>query len=110
LSDNGPFENSTELALERADVRVVDVAVTHEGDGVADGLRAEPVGHVRDPREVGAACAEQRDDLFDVDFLTGEHTVEHLTDRGTGARRPSAGSVAGTRRGGATCPPALQSS
>ena len=44
-----------EPALERADVRVVDVAVAHEGDLVADDLAPQLVGDLRDPRDLGAA-------------------------------------------------------
>ena len=86
-----PLRERAELALERADVRVVDVAVAHERDGVADRFRAQAVGDVRDPGEVGAARAEQGDDLFDVDLLAGEHTVEHFADRGARACGPSGG-------------------
>ena len=85
----------TELALEGADVRVVDVAVAHEGDGVTDRLGAQAVGDVRDASEVGAPCAEQGDDLLDVDFFAGEHTVEHLADCGARTRGPSRGECRG---------------
>ena len=62
-----------ELALERADVRVVDVAVAHEGHDVADDLAPQLVGHLGDPRDLGPACAEQGDDLVEPDLLAGEH-------------------------------------
>ena len=67
-----------ELALERADVRVVDVAGSHEGDDVADGVGAELIGDRSDTRDVGTTRAEQRDDLVDADFLACCDAVEHV--------------------------------
>ena len=43
-----------ELAAVGADVGVVDVAVDDVGDGVADALRAQPVGRPADGREIRA--------------------------------------------------------
>ncbi len=92
-----PLRERAELALERADVRVVDVAVADERDGVADCFRAQAVGDVRDAGEVGTARAEQRDDLLDVDLFTGQHAVEHLADRGARPRRPARGKRRGNQ-------------
>ena len=80
-----------EPALERADVRVVDVAVADERDLVADDLAPQLVGDLGDARDLGAARAEQRDDLVDADLFAGEHAVEHLADRAAGARRRRGG-------------------
>ena len=44
---------AAEPALERADVRVVDVAVVDEGDDVAHGLPAQLVGHLGHGRHLG---------------------------------------------------------
>ena len=88
-----------EPALERADVRVVDVAVAHEGDGVADGIDAELIGDRGDLEEVGTARAEERDDLVDADLVTCEHAVEHVTHRRAGARRPPRRDRRGQHRG-----------
>ena len=49
-----------ELALERADVRVVDVAVADERDLVADDVAAELVGDLGDLHDLRTARAEQR--------------------------------------------------
>ena len=65
------------------------------------------VGDVRDLGEVGAARAEQGDDLVDADLFAGEHAVEHLADRACGARAVQPGSGRpGSSAGGATSPPA----
>ena len=48
-----PLRERAEPALERADVRVVDVAVAHERDGVADDLAPQLVGHLAHRRELG---------------------------------------------------------
>ena len=58
-----PLREAAELALERAHVGVVDVAVVHPRDGVADRLVAQFVGQLGDRRHLGAAGPEQRDDL-----------------------------------------------
>ena len=76
-----------ELALERAHVRVVDVAVRHPGDLVAHDALAQLVGDGGDRGDVGAAGAEQRDDLVLADFLAFEHAGEHFGDRAAGVRR-----------------------
>ena len=88
-----------EPALERAHVRVVDVAVADERDLVADDLAAELVGDLGDPHDLGPARAEQRDDLVDADLFAGEHAVEHFADRG---RRRGAGASGGEQRAAAS--------
>ncbi len=52
------LREGAEPALERADVGVVDVAVPHEGDGVADDVAPELVGDLGDALHVGAACLQ----------------------------------------------------
>ena len=82
-----------EPALERADVRVVDVAVADERDVVADDVAPELVGDGGDLADLRTACAEQRDDLGLVDGLAGAHAVEHLGDPPTRCRASTATSV-----------------
>ena len=81
-----PLRERAEPALERADVRVVDVAVADERDLVADDLAAQLVGDRGDPRDLGTARREQRDDLVDADLFAGDDAVEHLADRAARAR------------------------
>ena len=76
-----PLGEGAELALEGADVGVVDVPVGHVGDLVAHDVVAELVGHLGHGPHLGAAGAEQGDDLVLVDRLSGQHRVEHLGDR-----------------------------
>ena len=52
-----------EAALEGADVGVVDVAVAHVGDGVADRRPAQVVGDLGHHLHLGAPGAEERHDL-----------------------------------------------
>ena len=80
------LREGAEPAAERADVRVVDVAVPHEGDDVTDRVASQLVGDVGDQAHVGAPRREQRDDLVDVGGLAGQDPVEDLADRA--ARRP----------------------
>ena len=70
-----------EFATVRAHVCVVDVAIAHEGDLVADDRAAQLIGDFGDPRDFGTARREQRHDLADADLFTREHPGEHLTDR-----------------------------
>src|SRR3546814_5395323 len=67
-----------EAALVQADVRVVDVANDRVADGVADRLRAQPIGGGADGDEVGATCAEQGRDFDFAEFAarSEEHTSE----------------------------------
>ena len=79
------LREAAEAALERADVRVVDVAVVHPRDDVADRRAAKVVGDLGDGHDLGAACAEERDELVDPGLLPEQHAVEHLAHR---AARP----------------------
>ena len=81
------FRESAELALERAHVRVVDVAVRHPGDVVAHGLAAQLVGQRRHGEDLGAAGREQGGDLVLAHLLAGADAVEHRGD-GAGECRP----------------------
>jgi hypothetical protein len=76
LSESGPRER-TELALERADVRVVDVA-RHESDRVTDRLAAQRT----------ATAVMAKTSLPAVNSVISSiptrrlcHTAEHLGDR-----------------------------
>ena len=102
------LREGAELALERADVRVVDVAIAHERDRVAHGLAPQLIGDRARPRATsGPRALEQRDDLVDADFFAREHTVEHVADGRAGARRPPGGRQRDERRA-ASSPPAAQ--
>ena len=81
-----PLRERAEPAFERADVRVVDVAIGDPRDDLADGLAAQVVRHLSDRRHLGAARREQRHELVDVGFLTQQHAGERLADRAAGAR------------------------
>ena len=84
-----PLRERAEATLERADIRVVDVAVPHEGDGIADRLDSELVGDRGDMEEVGPARAEERHDLVDAHFFSREGALEHLADRRARASGPA---------------------
>ncbi len=90
------LREGAEAALERAHVRVVDVAVANEGHLVADDLAPELVGDLGDPHDLRTAGTEQRHDLVDADLLAGQYTRENLTHTATRARH----AAAGTRSGG----------
>ena len=106
-----------EPALEGAHVGVVDVAVGHPGDHVADLVAAQLVGDLGHGPHLGAPGREQRDDLVLADLLAEAHPGEHLrhgaiarsAPRPDGpARRPGAVADTGpapTRGGGAATPP-----
>ena len=47
----------------------------------ADDRLPQLVGDARDRRDVGAAGAEQRDDLVFTDLVAFEHSGQHLGDR-----------------------------
>ena len=95
----GTLGETAELALERAHVRVVDVAVVHPGHDVAHGLAAQLVGDLAHGDHLGATGTKQRDDFVVADLLARHHTVEHLSHGATGKRGPAhdvRGQVAGT--------------
>ena len=85
----GSLGEAAELALERADVRVVDVAVVHPGHDVAHCFATQLVGHLADGDHLGSARGEQGDNLFVPDLLTGHHPVEHLAHSPAGMRGAS---------------------
>ena len=85
-----PLGEPAERALEGAHVGVVDVAVHHVGDGVADHVAPDLVGCRRDRGHLGATGAEQGDDLRLADLLPGRDTLEDLGD---GPLDPSPGLV-----------------
>ena len=72
--------------------------LTHVGDGVADRLPAQVVGHLGDRGDLRAPGREQGDDLGLADLLPGPDAVEHLAP----PRRPDSSAVqrvpAGDRR------------
>ena len=82
-----------ELALEVADVGVVDVAVDDVGDDVAARLAPQRVGGAHHRFEVGAAGAEERRDLVFGEIVAASRTIE---DRAL-ARRLRAAPRAATR-------------
>ena len=77
---------AAEAALEGAHVGVVDVAVVHEGDGVAHHLATQLVGHLGHRRHLGTPGREQGDDLVDAHFLAHQHAGQHLAHRPGGPR------------------------
>ena len=81
------LREGAEPALESADVRVVDVPVGDEGDGVADGLAAELVGDLGDGDHLGAAGGEKGDDLVLADLLAPS------TPASTSATAPAAAPI-----------------
>ena len=95
------LREAAEPALERADVRVVDVAVADAGDGVADDGAPQLVGHLGDGRDLGAAGGEQGDDLVLADLLAEQHAVEHLADRAVPAEPAGRGHERARARTGA---------
>ena len=88
-----------EAALERAHVRVVDVAVAHERDDVTDGVAPEVVRDLADASEVRTAGGEECHELVDADLVTGRDPGQHLVDRAAAAEpaRPRGGDRAGAR-------------
>ena len=81
------LRKSTETAFERADVGVVDVAVVHEGHGIADHGAPQIVGDLGHHPDLGSPGGEQRHDLVVADLLPQSHPVEHLGHRPP-VRRP----------------------
>ena len=89
---------SAERALERAHVGVVDVAVAHEGDVVADDLLTQPVGELRDRHDLRPPCLEQRDELVDSRLLAELDAGQHLGDRSACMRGGPARARSGSGR------------
>ena len=89
-----------ELALEVADVGVVDVAVHDERNHIAVGLLAQKVGGLHHGVEVVAARLDQADDLLLIQRLASLCAFEDAEQaRGhAGGRRPDAGKHVGRWR------------
>src|SRR6202034_668023 len=79
-----PLGERAELALERAQVRVVDVARAHEGDRVAARLLAQLVGERGHRGDLGPARGEQRDELVLAGLLAELYAFDHLAHRPAG--------------------------
>ena len=70
------LRESAELALERADVGVVDIAVRNPCDVVPVDAAPQIIGHLRDQPNLVAPCAEQRGDvvlIHDMAATDGAH-------------------------------------
>ena len=76
-----------EPALEGADVGVVDVAVGHPGDVVADRLAPQLVGQLGHGPHLGTAGREQGDDLVLADLLARATPARTSATALPGARR-----------------------
>src|ERR1019366_512838 len=79
------FGERAELALERADVCVVDVPVHHEGDHIADRPSPQLVRDFGDRDDFATPGGEQLDDLVLADLLTSERALEHFAHGSAGA-------------------------
>ncbi len=111
-----------ELALEGADVGVVDVAVGDVGDLVAHGLQPQAVGHRGHGPDLGAPGAEQGDDLVLAHRprrpspRPARHPPRYrsrprsppVESRGARRRGPRTGMSVPRRAGGDTSPPEHQ--
>ncbi|CAB4885028.1 unannotated protein [freshwater metagenome] len=73
-----PLGEAAELALERADVRVVDVPVVNPRDRVSDHLATQLVRELRDCHHLRPASTEQGREFLDTGLLSGAHSGEHL--------------------------------
>ncbi|CAB5031382.1 unannotated protein [freshwater metagenome] len=73
------FRKTTELALERAYVGVVDVAVVHPGDGVANSALAQVVGKFGNGVHFAPASAEQCNNLLLVGEVSGFNAIKNFT-------------------------------
>ncbi len=102
-----------EAALERAHVRVVDVAVAHERHRVAHRLAPQVVGDLGHQVYLGSPGGEQVDDLRRAHLLAEGHPSQDLGHRAApaGPVRRSAGAIpsgapgAPSRSGGSISPP-----
>ena len=72
------FGEPAELALERAHVGVVDVAVVDPRDRVTDRLSAEFIGECGDRPDFRSACGKQRHDLVLIHTVTEFHSSQDL--------------------------------
>ncbi len=94
----GSLGEGTEAALERADVRVVDIAVAHVGDAVAHRPAAQVVGDLGHGAHLRAAGGEERDDLCLAHVLAERDAGEDFGHRAaTADRRRRRGNGGGAR-------------
>ena len=98
----GAFGEGAELALEGADVGVVDVPVGHVGDLVTHRLAPELVGHIGHGPDLGAPGREQGDDLVLAHGLAELDPGQHVAHRAAGgaASVTTGGDGAGADRPG----------
>ena len=75
---------SAELALERTDVGVVDVAIVDERNLVAIDLPTKIVGNLGDGDHFRSPCFEQSHDLVESDPLSETDTFENFGDASAG--------------------------
>ena len=89
VEGEGTLGEGAEPALEGADVGVVDVAVGHPGDHVADRLPAQLVGHLGHGGHLGATGGEQAGEPVHARLLAQEHVGQDLAHPapGPGGRR-----------------------
>ena len=72
------FGKTTELALESAHVGVVDIAVVHPGDGVANSALAQVVGKFSNGVHFAPASAEQRNNLLLIGQIAGFNAIKNF--------------------------------
>ena len=87
-----------ELALEVADVGVVDVAVDDVADGVAVDLGPQRVGGLHDGVEVIAPGADEADDRVLLEIVSGARPGEDVRHVGRHVRRPALDALEGLFR------------
>ena len=76
-----PLREAAELALERAHIGVVDVAIVNPCDGIAHRFATKLVGHFGDGNNLGTTSPKQRDDLVEPNLLASAHALQHLANR-----------------------------
>ena len=81
------LREAAELALERADIRVVDVPVVHPGNGVPHHLGTQLICVLRNGCHFVAPGAEQGGEFVHTGFLAHAHAVKHFRHRATHRRR-----------------------
>ena len=72
------LRKTTELALESAHVGVVDIAVVHPGDGVANSALAQVVGKFSNGVHFAPASAEQRNNLLLIGQIAGFNAIKNF--------------------------------
>ena len=76
-----PLREAAELALKRAHVGVVDIAIMNPRDCIAHGFATKLVGQLCDSNNLGTTSPKQRDDLVEPNLLSGAHALQHLANR-----------------------------